>query len=116
MLEEQRELFKRLANIDLDALSIVEELTDRPEQAATVTQGSMIIFLPLAGLVDLDAERARLQKELDNVEKMIARANGLLGNENFVGKAKPEVVQRERDKLAELESTKTSLEERIGSL
>ena len=55
-------------------------------------------------MVDLEAERNRLQKELSNIESQISRATGLLSNENFVGKAPEQVVQRERDKLEELET------------
>lgn len=116
VLRAQQDMFIRLANVDPGALELQETISGTPEQAATVTIGDVIAYLPLAGLVDLDAEHERLSKELQNIADQIARAENLLANENFVNKAKPEVVQRERDKLAELQATQTSLEEQLKAL
>jgi valyl-tRNA synthetase len=74
------------------------------------------VYLPLADLIDLDAERERLRRELANLDQQIARTRALLGNESFVGKAKPEVVQRERDKLEALAASRRAVEERLGAL
>jgi valyl-tRNA synthetase len=81
-----------------------------------VTVGSLTIYLPLAGLVDLDAEKARLRKELDATAGQIARSEGLLSGDGFASRAPAEVVQRERDKLEQLKATHASLEERLKSL
>ncbi|MEZ4635179.1 MAG: hypothetical protein R2856_09450 [Caldilineaceae bacterium] len=53
-------------------------------------------------MVDLDAERQRLQKELDNVDNQLQRSEKLLANQGFVAKAPAEIIQREEDKIAEL--------------
>ena len=116
LLTEQRELFVRLANIDNDSLEIAATLPQPPDQAAGVTVGSVTSYLPLAGLVDLEAERARLQKERDNVAHQITRSEGLLAGDGFAKRAPKEVVERERDKLENLKATRTALEERLKSL
>lgn len=87
-----------------------------PEQAAAIVAADVTAYLPLADLVDLDAERERLAKELENIDQQIRRTEGLLGNDSFVSKAKPEVVQRERDKLSALTASRRSVEERLAEL
>ncbi len=115
LLDAQREIFIRLANVDGDRLDIAPML-EAPEQAAAVTVGGVTAFLPLAGLVDIDAERQRLQKELDDVTGQVARSEQLLANQGFTGKAPAEVIQRERDKLAELQASQAALAQRLKAL
>ena len=74
---------------------------DRPEEAATVPVPGAEMFVPLAGLVDLDAERGRLDAELQKVDKDLADLAKRLGNPGFVDRAPPPVVQKFRDKQAE---------------
>jgi valyl-tRNA synthetase len=76
-------------------------LATKPEQAMSLLAGTVEIYLPLAGLLDIGKELARLDKEIANVEQEIQRAEAKLANENFVARAKPEVVQKERDRLGE---------------
>lgn len=59
------------------------------------------LYIPLAGMVDLDEERQRLTKERDKAESELRRAEGKLGNRGFVEKAPAQVVQAEREKVAE---------------
>ena len=59
----------------------------------------------MAGLIDVDAELARLDKEIDKLATDTDKLTMKLGNEKFVSKAPPEVVAKERQKLAELESS-----------
>lgn len=115
-LNEQRDLFVRLANIDAEQLEIVPALATVPVQAASATVGGVTAFLPLAGLVDLNAERARLQKELEAISAQIARSEQLLNNDGFTQRAPAEVIQRERDKLTDLRASHSALKERIESL
>ncbi len=116
MLEAQKGSFARLANLDLDELTITARLESQPEQAAAATVGGVTAYLPLAGMVDLDAERQRLEKEIEQTAGMIKRSEGLLANEGFTAKAPEEVVQRERDKLDELRASLVALRERMSSL
>ena len=57
--------------------------------------------MPLAGIIDMDAERARLTKERDKAAKEIGRIEGKLGNDQFMAKAPEEVVEEQRERLAE---------------
>jgi valyl-tRNA synthetase len=116
LLQKQREILTELARLDSENLRIVHALLDKPEQALALVVGGVEIYLPLVGMVDLDTERARLQKELAHVEDGISRTQKLLGNEGFVAKAPAEVVQRERDKLAGLQEQAGKLGERLAVL
>ncbi len=87
-----------------------------PEKAASVVVGDATIYLPLAGMIDLEMERTRLRGELDNLEQLLTRSMNLLNNPNFVSKARPEVVSREREKLADLQSRKAAVEKRLEAL
>ena len=62
--------------------------------------GGATVALPLAGIIDFAAERARLEKEIARVEGEIARIDKKLANENFVARAPEEVVEAEREKRA----------------
>jgi valyl-tRNA synthetase len=116
LLNAQRESFIRLANVDGEGLKIEQALSEQPAQAASVTVGGVTAFLPLADLVDLEAERARLRKELDAAAGQIARSEGLLEGNSFARRAPAEVVQRERDKLENLRATHATLQERLKTL
>ncbi|MCB0043750.1 MAG: hypothetical protein KDE23_28880, partial [Caldilinea sp.] len=68
------------------------------------------------GMVDLDAERRRLEKELANIDGQLQRINGLLNNPGFVGKAPAEVVERERAKQDELTQQREQLASHMREL
>jgi len=72
--------------------------------SATGLVGDMQILVPMSGLIDKDAEIARLDKEIDRREKDKARVEGKINNPKFVDRAPPEIVQKEKDKLPEIES------------
>jgi valyl-tRNA synthetase len=74
------------------------------------------VFLPLAGLIDLEAERSRLSKELEQAEADIVRRLAKLDNPGFVDKAPANVVQRERDGLAAARATAERLRDRLAQL
>jgi len=73
----------------------------RPEKSATQVAGDVEILLPLAGLIDADAEEVRLLKEIAKFEKDVELFEKKLGNEAFVAKAPPQVLEKDRGKLAE---------------
>ncbi len=116
MLGQQGQVLDKLANIDTDTLEIAEALFAAPQQAATVTAGSIVAYLPLAGMVDLDSERSRLRDELRRIVQQIEHTERLLANDGFTQKAPAEVIQRERDKLEGLRATQGSLAERLEAL
>ncbi len=81
-------------------VSEVEALTgDVPHGSAQTVVDEATLVLPLADLIDLDAERARLNKELDKVEAEIAKTEKKLGNPDFIARGKPEVVEETRERL-----------------
>ncbi|MBO0344587.1 valine--tRNA ligase [Roseibium sp. CAU 1637] len=95
-LDTHRGAIERLARAE----SI--ELGDAaPKGSAQIIVGEATVCLPLAGLVDLDAERARLSKEMDKLKGEISRIEKKLNNPKFVAKAPDEVVDGEREKMAE---------------
>ncbi|MCB1229879.1 MAG: valine--tRNA ligase [Verrucomicrobiae bacterium] len=74
------------------------------------------IYMPLAGLIDVDAERDRLTKELTKAQDELKKVNAKLSNENFVSRAKPEVVQENRDRQAQWKARVEELGRMIGNL
>jgi len=88
----------------------------RPPQAATQVAGEVEILLPLAGLIDLDEEHKRLQKEIGKVEKDVALFSKKLSNEDFVAKAPPAVLQKDRAKLAEAQEKLSILQESLNKV
>src|SRR5579884_1781815 len=107
MFEAQAALIEFLARTDRP--QIYHSLEQKPEQAMSLLAGPVEIYLPLAGLLDIGKELERLDKELASSQQEMARLQGKLANENFVTRAKPEVVEKERERLA-------VQEERIGKL
>ena len=74
------------------------------------------LFLPLEGLVDVEAERTRISKELDKITKEIIKSNAKLSNASFVDRAPAAVVDQERARLADWESKKAQLETMLQAL
>lgn len=105
-------IFSRLCNIE--SISILNG--DSTAQAAAVVSGDATLYLPLAGMVDLSAERERLSKELGTISAQIDKTEKNLSNEQFVSRAKPEVVEKERAKLADLKQAQQSVRERLAAL
>jgi valyl-tRNA synthetase len=84
--------------------------------AAAAIVGELRVLIPLAGLIDLDAERARIAREVTRVEGEIARCHGKLGKESFVANAPAAVVEQERRRLAEFSMLRDSLREQAQRL
>ncbi|MHA6204471.1 valine--tRNA ligase [Dyella soli] len=84
----------------VEAPQWIEAGADEPAAAAAVV-GSMRVLIPLAGLIDLGAEKTRLGKEIARIEGEIRKCEGKLGNANFVANAPAEVVAQERQRIAD---------------
>ncbi|GAB4526375.1 MAG: valine--tRNA ligase [Anaerolineales bacterium] len=115
LLREQSAMLARLAGLDPDALQIAEALPEKPEGHIALVAGPVEIYLPLAGLVDVAEERARLQKDLAEAESHIARLEKLLASP-FAEKAPSTVVQKERDKLAAYKETAEKICQQLAEL
>ena len=73
----------------------------KPAAAAAVVVGRSEVFVPLAGMIDLGAERARLEKEIAAKEGFRTSVERKLANESFVARAPADVVEKERQKAAD---------------
>jgi valyl-tRNA synthetase len=104
-----------LARLEPAEIVVATELTP-PGKAATLVAGGVTVYLPLAGLIDLEAERRRLQAELENIDRQIQRIEAALSNDAFTSKAPAHVVERERSRLAELQERRHQLVERSAEL
>jgi valyl-tRNA synthetase len=96
-------------------LVLAESLPGKPEGHIALVVGPLEIYLPLAGLVDLAEERARLQKELGEASSHIERLEKLLDSP-FAQNAPPPVVQKEREKLENFRETAEKLKAQLDVL
>ncbi|HYQ38946.1 MAG TPA: valine--tRNA ligase, partial [Pseudomonas sp.] len=99
----------------LESVRVLQASEEAP-LAATALVGDMQVLVPMAGLIDKDAELARLDKELARLEGEVKRVGGKLANEGFVAKAPAEVLDKERAKLAEAEQALAKLAEQRGKI
>ena len=107
-LEDNEQFLRKLAKIDdLTWLSPDEE----SPVAATALVGELEILVPMAGLIDKDAELLRLTKEIDKLEKDLYRIKGKLGNAAFVDKAPAAVVAKEQEKMQAQQQALATLQE-----
>ncbi len=114
VLEQEADFVTRLARVR--PLRVMEAGAEPPEKAISLVAGEMEVFLPLEGMVDLDAERERLEREVAALEGEIEHVQKLLGNKNFVGRAPDAIVQQHRDRQAAAESKMAILRERLEGL
>lgn len=120
--EDQRRLadFEPLLNklAKLESVRVLASGEEAPMSATTLV-GEMEVLVPMAGLIDKDAELTRLDKEIGRLEGEVKRVGSKLGNEGFVAKAPAEVLEKERAKLAEAEQALAKLvdqRQRIATL
>jgi valyl-tRNA synthetase len=106
-----RAILAFLARLDEEQLVIAERL-EPPAEVVTIALGQVACYLPLAGMVDVAAERGRLEKELAEAEAQIGRLATLLAGP-FAEKAPAAVVQKERDKLAQLQAVRKEVKGRL---
>jgi valyl-tRNA synthetase len=109
-LDSNRDFLMTLAK--LESVTILSEGDDIPE-SATALVGEMKLLIPMAGLIDKAAELARLTKEIGKLEKDFERVSGKLANPNYVEKAPAAVVEKEKAKQAEIQSSLEKLKEQL---
>jgi valyl-tRNA synthetase len=114
--QDARRELASLARIDEDRLSFHTGEPTPGEQAAVVVAGDVAASLPLAGMVDLDVERDRLQRELDAALTEKGRAEAQLGNEQFISRAPAQVVETQRKRLAVAQDQIDILSRRLTEL
>jgi valyl-tRNA synthetase len=96
-LEENEQYLRKLAK--LTSIRFLAEDESAPVASAALV-GDLEVLVPMAGLIDKDAELARLAKEIDKLQNEGQRLEGKLSNSSFIDRAPAEVVAKERDKLA----------------
>ena len=112
-VEAYKRQIERLAGVD--SIEPLAAGAGAPE-AATALLGEMRLLIPLAGLIDKDAERQRLLREVARHEQDVKRTAAKLSNEKFVGRAPAEVVEKERAKLNAAELALTQFKEQLERL
>ncbi|MDR2877055.1 MAG: valine--tRNA ligase [Chromatiales bacterium] len=110
---EHATLLLRLAR--LDGIRWLDSTEQAPE-SATALLGDMKLMIPLAGLIDKDAELARLAKELGKLANDIERSETRLANSSYVDKAPAHVVEKERERLADMRASHRTLEEQLAKI
>jgi valyl-tRNA synthetase len=113
--ESQRDLLTSLARLDAGRLEIEATRQIKPEQAFAAVVADVEIYLPLAGMIDRDKEKARLLGELETARAEAARSEARLGGE-FGQRAPASIVQRERAKLAAIVDRITKLEQQLSGI
>ena len=112
-LESNRRFLSKLAK--LESVTWLENPDNAP-LSATQLVGDMEVLVPMADLIDKDAEIARLSKEIEKQDKLIGGIEKKLGNDGFIAKAPVAVVDKERGKLAEFQATRQLLEEQKAKI
>ncbi|MFW5980934.1 MAG: valine--tRNA ligase, partial [Halanaerobiaceae bacterium] len=105
---------KDLANVG--DLTITRSIEEKPDKSSTAVINGVEVILPLEGMVDIDKEIRRLEKEISEVKSEIKRAEGKLANEGFVNKAPEHLVEAEREKVEEYTEKMERLRERLQEL
>ena len=113
-LDQERQ---HLAKLAFAEPVTIEPEAAKPDQALTaIISEGVEVYLPLEGVVDIEAETARLEKEVEQLLSEIKRTEGKLNNEEFIKKAPPEVVSKERARRDEQDSKLSKLRQRLGEL
>jgi valyl-tRNA synthetase len=113
MLAENQEYMKRLARID--HLRVVDTLSDQKGSARAVA-GPVSLEVPLVGLIDIEVERSRLEREVRRVGKEVGGLRQKLANRSFVDRAPGEVVEENRRRLADYETQESRLADALARL
>lgn len=103
-LKDHEEIILRMAR--LESISFVSEA---PKGAIQAVLDEAMLLLPVAGVIDLDRERARLKKEIERLTKDIEKIDAKLGNDQFVSNAPEEVIEEQKSRRAEAEGTVSKL-------
>jgi valyl-tRNA synthetase len=114
-LESQIAMVAFLARLETESVKFITAASSAPEDAIPLVVGPLEVYLPVSEMIDIENERARLTKELEEANGQVARLEALLAGP-FSQKAPEEVVQKEREKLSEMLETRRKLEKRLDAL
>ncbi len=105
-----------MALASAEKLTVLPPDTQKPENAMTAVTNGVEIYLPLAGLIDIEKETARLNKELAVLDKEVLRLDKKLSNEGFLAKAPAAIVEKEKEKLKGYEEKREAVKQRLAYL
>jgi valyl-tRNA synthetase len=112
LIETQETIIKKLRT----GVSSIEFTETTIENAIIRTVGGVSIYIPLEGLLDIEKETARAEKEIINLEKFVAGLEGRLNNESFVSKAPKQVIDQQKESLEKAKSELSELRKHLQSL
>ena len=121
-IKEEVKSLVLLAKLDPEQVSIVELGSEEAKAAAAVESVQLVVqdgveaYLPLAGLIDPEKERKRLEKQATKLGKEIEKLAGRLKSKGFVDKAPPQLVEKARTELAELEDQAAKIQTSLEAL
>ena len=113
-LERYGYIFSRLCNVE--ELQLLTADDPAPANSASIVVSDTTLYLPLEDMLDLAAESQRLEGEGNRLAQQINKTQKMLNNDSFVSKAPAAIVQRERDRLTDLESAYAQVVERLSNL
>ncbi|MGI6217567.1 MAG: valine--tRNA ligase [Coriobacteriales bacterium] len=113
VLEGQRGLIESMANT---GSLVMASDAEKPKAASAVITDDLEVFIGLEGLVDFDAERARLTKNRDKLLKDKAKYDKKLSNQGFLSKAAPEIIEKTRNEAADVEDALSRIEAQLAEL
>ena len=112
-IDENQQFLSALAK--LESITVLTDNDEAP-LSATAVVGDLSVLIPMAGLIDKDAEIARLTRSIEKLNKEADKTRSKLSNEKFVGKAPEAVINKEKAKLAEAESALEKLQEQVTQI
>ena len=113
VIDEQVAVIKKLARVE--ELTVLES-GDKPENSIGTVVGQVEIYIDLAGIIDTEAEKERLSKEIADAEKYIKSLEGKLANEQFVANAPEAVVNTEKEKLQNSQEKLEKLQNQLNNI
>ncbi len=113
LIAQCRDMITTLARVSELTVQPAGSTAEPPKMAATAVVGEAKVFVPLEGIIDPDAEIARLKKELDKLEKELAKIDKKLSNDEFLAKAKPEAIDKQKARNTELQAKASGLKESL---
>ncbi len=114
VVSEEKDVISALARVE--PLRVLDAGDSGATSGVSLVVNPLVVRLPLAGVVDLEVETERLDKELGKTRRNQERVGQLLDNPNFVAKARPEVVEKERQRLQSLTEQRERIEEIMAQL
>jgi valyl-tRNA synthetase len=112
-IQNNMELMNRM--IKLENLKVGKNL-EKPEQSATAVVGNVEIFIPLKGLIDIDKEISRLEKQASDMNGRLSAVSKKLENKNFIDRAPKDIIEHEKNKQADYQQKLDKLKDNLHSL